>query len=652
MIKWFRKHNKKLLAIVAAALLVVWLGGTALRSALQPDTGGQVVARAFGRQIERRQRNLALVKGRILQELGLNWQLVAFGLVPGDNLFVSPPILEPDDWFCLTSEARQMGVVITQDQIQRFLQNQPGIVERIQAVRENRNVSLAFVHQAIADYLRVRIAAMLAMRAAKVSEPQLRQAVRTMYEKVRVRLVALPARQFIDPGQPLSEAELQQHFDKYKDVLPGQGESLGYGYRWPDRVMVEYLMADIDKIKQHLPRPPRRQLIKYYNSHRQDFTETIPTTTTAATASSPTTTTAAASGPATRLRPLAEVRDQVIDRLLTDKALNIAGQIMGWLSDQLQEPWYGVRPGPDGYKQAPPEVKREGYLRDLAQQVTRTRRIPLMYRRTGMLTPEQAAAEPHIGQAFARDEQNRPLPFAQYAFRVKGLASAPQRRGPAAGLSLYEVPRSPLRDLRNGKEYNYYLFRVIRAVPSAVPASIDEVRQRVEQDLREYKAYLEAGRCARQLARQAARLGLAQAVDQASQLKRRLGEQFRLLEPEPFPRVQPITPQMVQFGLSRRRPPTVPGVGRSQRFVAECFKMAASLTTTQPSRVRAIELPRLKRHVVVELVATLPISPQQYRQKRQQLLPILQIEQLRRFRNEWFDSQHIRQRAGFSLTIR
>ena len=31
MMKWFRKHNKQLLAVFASALLVVWLGGTPLQ---------------------------------------------------------------------------------------------------------------------------------------------------------------------------------------------------------------------------------------------------------------------------------------------------------------------------------------------------------------------------------------------------------------------------------------------------------------------------------------------------------------------------------------------------------------------------------------------------------------------------------------------
>ncbi|HUW85221.1 MAG TPA: hypothetical protein VMZ31_20755 [Phycisphaerae bacterium] len=650
MMKWFRKHNKKLLAVFASGLLVVWLGGTALQQTFSRDPSKEVLAEVLDQKVRMRTWRVNLAKVNILQNLRLPWQMVAYQMIPGD-FYSGAPEVDTYDWLCLSREAERMGVQISREQVEQFLSGQQGMAQRIDMLRENREVALAFVYDSVADFLRVITAARLAMQGVDVAEPRVRLGVRDAYEKVHVKLVALRADEFLDPNEVLTDAELQEHFETYKDVLPGEDERLGYGYRWPDRVRVEYLVADIDQIKEAQPETMVRRVesraLKYYREHPDEFTVSEPATTTAAATEPASSMPTTSSQPVTRLKSYGEVTEQLVDRLMTEQAMKVAGQLIQRASERLQEPWYEVRPDKDGYKQAPPTATEAGHMSDLAAEIS-GEGVPLLYRSTELLTSRDAAAVPGIGMAYARDENNRPLPFSQYIFRVKGLAAAPMGPGASLRLSPYEPTRSPLRDGSPNNPRNFYIFRVTEVSPSQVPQSLEEVRPRVEADLREYKAYLRAGEQVEQLAAAAADSDLSAAVEQAEVLKEKLGDQLRALEPAPFPRVQPLSMQMVQFGMTQQRPPLVTGIGSSKEFVEACFDLAEA-AENGVSPIRTVALPKLKRQAVVQWVETERVTEQLYQERRAQVAQTLQLEVVRTFRNDWFDSQRIRERTGFKL---
>jgi len=662
MMKWFRKHNKKLLAVFASALLVVWLGGQALQQAFQHDPTGKVMIHIFGQDVSRREWLNTVAKAGILQELGIRWQLAGFGMVPGDGYGQLPPVLDRQEWFCLLHEAKQMGMVITRQQVDKFLQARQDVAGRMEAVRDRRGVSLEYIRGAVTEYLRVISAAQRAIQSVKVSEPQVRRVVRDMYEKVRVRLTVVRARDLVDKQEQLSREELRAHFEKYKDHLAGEDEGLGYGYRWGDRVVVEYVGADIDAIKENLPAVVMRrvdsQALKYYRQHHEEFTVAEPASTTRATTTSTTSTTATttSSAPATsaqavrRLKSYGEVKAEIVDRLLTDKALKIAGGVIGQLGDRLQEPWYDVETDEAGYKEAPEEVRAEGYLSNIVAEVSSKRGIPIEYGKTGAITIAEAAKLAGIGRAAGRDAENRPLPFAKYAFRTRGLPDAPTKPGTEVRLSLYEVTRSPLRDSRDGQDYNFYLFRVIEVVPSSVPESMDELpADKLAADLREYKAYMLAGEHAARLAEAAGKVGLEEAVKADEELTEAVGRRLRVLKPPAFSRIQPITPQMMQYRMTERRTPYVSGVGRSKKLVQACFELGATADAVEGRAVRVVDLPGLKCHVVVQWVETEPVTDELYEQHRRQMQGLLYVEAMRAFRDDWFSADQIRQRTGFRL---
>ena len=116
MMKWFRKHNKKLLAVFASGLLVVWLGGTAFQQSFSRNQNKEVLAEVFGEKVRMLSWRTNLAKVSILQGLGLPWQMVAFQMIPGD-FYSGAPEVDTYGWLCLSREAERMGVQISREQV-------------------------------------------------------------------------------------------------------------------------------------------------------------------------------------------------------------------------------------------------------------------------------------------------------------------------------------------------------------------------------------------------------------------------------------------------------------------------------------------------------------------------------------------------------
>jgi hypothetical protein len=295
-------------------------------------------------------------------------------------------------------------------------------------------------------------------------------------------------------------------------------------------------------------------------------------------------------------------------------------------------------------------VQAEDYLSGIVAEISSTHAIPIEYVKTRAITVADAAKVANIGRANGRDTENKPLPFAAYAFRTSGLPDAPTKPGTDVRLSLYEVTRSPLRDSRGGQDYNFYLFRVIEVVPSSVPESMDELAgDKLAADLREYKAYMQAGEQAERLAEAALEVGLEEAVKADEQLTEKPDRQLRVLKPPAFSRIQPITQQMMQYRMTARRTPYVSGIGRSEDFVRACFELGATASSVQAQPVRVVDLPGLKCQVVVQWVEMEPVTTELYEQHRRQMQGLLYVEAMRAFRDDWFSAEQIHQRTGFSL---
>ncbi|MCH7597015.1 MAG: hypothetical protein IID35_10695, partial [Planctomycetes bacterium] len=99
MMKFFRKHNKTLLAIFMSGLMIVFIGGSALQGFLTPQSD-QVIATSIFGDISLLDQQEAKRVTDILDQVGQDWSRPISG--------ASEP-LQTMEWILLAREAERTG---------------------------------------------------------------------------------------------------------------------------------------------------------------------------------------------------------------------------------------------------------------------------------------------------------------------------------------------------------------------------------------------------------------------------------------------------------------------------------------------------------------------------------------------------------------
>ena len=237
--KFFRKHNKKMLAVFMALLLVVWLGGQALTSMLSPNPQSREIATTRYGKLHWADHVHALHVTSILDRIGLPWS--SLGGPTGGQ--AEPLTLY--EWILLTREARAMGFEPRPGEAGEFLNARGVTTDWVNIVANRMDVAPEQVYAAVSEFQSVFRAIQTIRAATSVSEAEVRAAARDVLEKVKVQLVALPAESFLDPEATFTEAELEEQLAKYREQEPGAG--MTFGYFLPPRIKAQYIKLDVEK---------------------------------------------------------------------------------------------------------------------------------------------------------------------------------------------------------------------------------------------------------------------------------------------------------------------------------------------------------------------------------------------------------------------
>lgn len=640
MLKFFRKYNKHMLASFMALLLVAWLTGDALKNLLQRDETARVVATAFGASVKVQDLSPYYRESQILSDLGLPWHAMWYMTL--QDYGVSPYFVRVDresltenEWYMLVEWARRQGVEVASQDVTEVMQGvEKNSIEKyrvsaIDMAKKRHSVGPDQIEAAVADFLRVR-EAVRRSAAVLVTEPELRQRMREVGEKVTVKYALVGAKSFTDPTAAVTDAELKEQFEKYKDVAAG--EAGGYGYKLPAAVQIEYVSVNVDELAKQI-RVDDQRAYTYWKEHQKEFLKPLPQT-------QPT------SGPAVK-RPSTqpyekydEARSEVVAKLTNDEAQQAAKKLLQELINRLNQAWEKAPKGADGYLVAPEAVKLDGYLeKEVEAFGSRQYGKFLRYNRTQEVTQDVLAGLPGVGRATAA-ESRKQTPLHTVAFEIQGLARSDA--GEPAGeskLSLFQPCEMAFKDPQN----NVYMFRAIKVSPSRSPESIDRVKADVERDVREIKGYKAAGEAARELEKQAAQAGLVAAFDAAAALKQKLGPEEGQVREATFARSE--LPYF--FGSSALQPANVPFVGPDAGFIREAFRLGAPTTASQAQRVAVVELKPTKQWAVVQWVAAVPIRVNEYEGQRRQLVQSLYMDAVESFVKGFYAADQIRARAGW-----
>jgi hypothetical protein len=430
---------------------------------------------------------------------------------------------------------------------------------------------------------------------AVVVQPELRRRFARIDEKMKVRLAVLKAEDLRDKTPEPSEEDLRKQFDACKQYLPGQGPK-GFGYRIPDRVRIEYLVADPKAFEKDAEARVTDEDVEAAYEARKDpefLVKEEPKKEDAEKAEKKEAeagdSAAAAETPKEKkFRPLEEVREEIRKSLVGHEAKRLAQEKMqGGVSEiRLMREAPDLRIWADGAR-------------------VQYRAVP------DMLTGEQLAALEGVGGA-ARGN--------------RGLAEH--------ALALAELAVNEMSELFTDADGRAYAFRVTGCEENHEPASLDEVRDKVIADVRLEAAFESAVAAGRALLEAAAEPGLEAAAKKAG---------VAVEESDWFPRER-----MVPVGRMGRWfvfPPSLPVVGSNRLVVAECFRL-----DPKGQQRALITLAHEREAVVIEVVDRKAPREAAYELMRPLLADEVSRELAESVREDVFDREAIRRRLRALLT--
>lgn len=266
----FRKHQKAFLAVLAllAMIAFVFLSGPVFDSLTSSAVRNPVVVstKSYGNLTEADLANLIRQQTMVLTFFERIYRTM------GLMLPVEPPSEEAvvETWI-LANRARELGVVISNQTINAYLQEMTGG----KIPRETFRQILRELHlsdRQLFEALRMRLAAQQMLEIIQFSVLPTTPAQRWDYyqrlnRRATVELVAEPVAKYVDRIAEPDEATLKEFFEKYKEnyydpSLPQPG------FRRPHRVVVEYLKADIAQFIEPAS-ITKEQIQQYYEKNKE-----------------------------------------------------------------------------------------------------------------------------------------------------------------------------------------------------------------------------------------------------------------------------------------------------------------------------------------------------------------------------------------------
>lgn len=252
---WFRRHQKTVYIIMIFAMFVWGISYSAMEMIPKKPIG-----KMFGRKIT--QNEFADMLGR--------WQRLFFP--QESNLIVSLVWKQ----LMFIEQAKRMGIVVTDQEVEDGLQRlgfqifggqQPNInrLELIQFLCTNFRLNQDQIVRTLREALLVEKLDSMLRSSTKMTSEEIWQRYSLENEQVKFKVATLRAKDFINSVQ-VTEDEINAYYEKYKDVEYSI-DSEKPGYKAPERVKIECLLAKYDDIEKQMS-VTAEEMKKYYDDNK------------------------------------------------------------------------------------------------------------------------------------------------------------------------------------------------------------------------------------------------------------------------------------------------------------------------------------------------------------------------------------------------
>ncbi len=639
MYSFFRKNQKKILAVMTAGLMVVFVLDFAIANRFSNQRTDPVVAYLGEEErITASEAGQARADWAQLKSLSAHSPQMAMAMrrSPYEPIpytmklgYLALEIEQnPDLFLLLQREARRNGIHVSPNRVDAVVSDPMVVPPGVGAEDTQR------LRRALEGFLLVQALYDRFSSNVKVSEPVIDKAFAGTGQEVSLNLVELTADQFKAATTAPAEQELQDHFKKYANTpagLPATNPSdFSFGYQLPNRVKLQYLTVTRDQVRDALKKtkdPYAWEVAarRYYLANPRAFPGTQPTLNATNPATAPTT------------RPFEEVRDEVMDRVMGPEVDALAAKVRAAIEKRMRtdyETYAAQAPattGPAG-PAAPAATQPNpftsfAYLERVAADVQKEFGVlPAVTSKSDQwLTADDLSALPGIGQSTRAPAGDS---FTNYILQsAETFMPVPAKADAANVLSLYE-PSEPLEDFKG----NFHVFRLTDAQAARAPAGLAEVRDKVAADLTASRAFAKVREAAQKLLEAGQKDGLPAAAAAAGR---------EVIPTGSFDR------GMYGFG-----PTTIPNYpvdfAARRRLVEEAFKLLAKATPEAPHPLSLVELPSERKVLVAELRDVTNRS-QGEREFDNRLFLRRQVAfgEAQNLAMEWFNAKAVKSRLGY-----
>ena len=507
--KWFRKHNKKILVSLAVLLMLAFVGGRAIRDLFGggPRFKDRPVAKAFDGDVMAGEGSRAGFELSLLASMGV-------------------PVKTANrlDYVLLIHEARQMGFAggpeTVPDEVAAEIARMnevsglEGLALKLQEnfKRSGIRINERLLREVLGNYWAVVQAEQTALHRfrmvrgedgrtlrdfrttlglAQPSEKQLELAFRNMREQIDVQYAAFPAWLYASKVDKASESDIIALFEAHKDEYPNNSDNrFGFGYKQRAQVRIEYLSVNLEQLKGGLIQPSPKELAEYYEQHKEQL-YAVPVEVDVDEQAATDSQGEAQVEVVNTYKPLKDVLNDVRDRWLGDKgrakalamiakARNISNQRWEELRKELKE---GVIEPSALYPYGGSEPE------SLINLLTEEFEFRPEYRQSGWISEGQIYTLEGIGSSYTVSQPV--LGFAAMVANVREPMSGTEAE--ESGQAFPEVGQDSRATIIDA-EGNAYLFRVVELRRERIPLTSEmladaELRARVAADVVRRRAY-------------------------------------------------------------------------------------------------------------------------------------------------------------------
>ncbi|UCG56062.1 MAG: hypothetical protein JSU70_14460 [Phycisphaerales bacterium] len=518
LVKWFRKNNKKVMAVVVVVIMIGFIGGSALPYLFR-GTGGLHKAVAYfadGEKITPNKRNIArreldllrmlragdLLRSQDLRGMALSELLFSEGrgspmlinrikqMIRENQLRVSDAQINdlyqrqmPSDicWLLLNHEVEQAGVRVANEEVGKLLSrvipqmfNGQSYSQLIGSIVNRQGVPQEQILATYGKLLAVWQYALMVSSNQDVTNSQIRHMASWENETVNAELVRLDAAVFArilpeTEAEP-SEDQISAHFDKYKQFFAGEVSEqnpYGFGYKLADRVRLEYMAIKLSDVSPTVSPPTAEECEQYYERNRERlFTQQVP-----ADPLDPN------SERVPQTRSYAEVASVVREQLLRNKINSKADQILIEAKNRT-EPALETLDAEAGKPTTEQIKKLAGDYAATSVQLGEEYKIKIYTGQTGMLSSVEMQTDKHLGRLIVMSQQFNPVRLSQIVFSVDELTEDEPVSFDTQKPRMYENI-GPAKDMmaEMGRDLSGLVVAILRVVDVAKasePESLDQ----------------------------------------------------------------------------------------------------------------------------------------------------------------------------------